>query len=157
MRSWPTAAGGTATLSPEGSFTAKPDVAIVVFGETPYAEYNGDVRAPRPAAHSALHPDDLAVLRRVSGKGAPVVSVLYSGRPAYANDLINLSDAFVAAFLPGTEGEGLADLLVGRRHDFSARLSFAWPGSACSRGYGLSYAKPGRTGALPEPAVPTAC
>ncbi len=145
------------------------DAVVAVIGETPYAEYNGDVRAPRPAAHSALHPDDLAVLRRVSGKGAPVVSVLYSGRPAYANDLINLSDAFVAAFLPGTEGEGLADLLVGRRHDFSARLSFAWPGSACStgegpgnvvqfaRGYGLSYAKPGRTGALPEPAVPTAC
>ncbi|WP_137862519.1 MULTISPECIES: glycoside hydrolase family 3 protein [unclassified Sphingomonas] len=145
------------------------DAVVAVIGETPYAEYNGDVRAPKPAAHSALHPADLAVLQRVSGKGLPVVSVLYSGRPAYANDLINLSDAFVAAFLPGTEGEGLADLLVGGRHDFVGRLSFAWPGSACStgedpasivqfaRGYGLSYAKPGRTGPLPEPAVPTAC
>ena len=145
------------------------DAVVAVIGETPYAEYNGDVRAPKPAAHSALHPADLAVLQRVSGKGVPVVSVLYSGRPAYANDLINLSDAFVAAFLPGTEGEGLADLLVGGRHDFVGRLSFAWPGSACStgedpasivqfaRGYGLSYAKPGRTGPLPEPAVPTAC
>ena len=164
---------GTAnvTFSQDGKDVdpGKFDAVVAVIGETPYAEYNGDVRAPRPAAHSALHPDDLAVLRRVSGKGVPVVSVLYSGRPAYANDLINLSDAFVAAFLPGTEGEGLADLLVGRRHDFSARLSFAWPGSACStgegpgnvvqfaRGYGLSYAKPGRTGALPEPAVPAAC
>ncbi|OSZ70293.1 1,4-beta-D-glucan glucohydrolase [Sphingomonas sp. IBVSS2] len=164
---------GTAnvTFSQDGKDVdpGKFDAVVAVIGETPYAEYNGDVRAPKPAAHSALHPEDLAVLRRVSGKGAPVVSVLYSGRPAYANDLINLSDAFVAAFLPGTEGAGLADLLVGRRHDFSGRLSFAWPGSACStgegpgnvvqfaRGYGLRYARPVRTGALPEPAVPTAC
>ncbi|WP_423602414.1 glycoside hydrolase family 3 protein [Sphingomonas sp. MS122] len=145
------------------------DAVVAVLGETPYAEYNGDVRAPKPVAHSALHPADLAVLQRVSGKGVPVVSVLYSGRPAYANDLINLSDAFIAAFLPGTEGEGLADLLVGGRHDFTGRLSFAWPGSACStgentdsivqfaRGYGLSYARPSRVDALPLPSVPTTC
>lgn len=145
------------------------DAVVAVLGETPYAEYNGDVRAPRPVAHSALHPADLAVLQAVSGKGVPVISVLYSGRPAYANDLINLSDAFVAAFLPGTEGEGLADLLVGGRHDFTGRLSFAWPGSACAtgegkgdavqfaRGYGLSYARPRRLGALPLPTVPATC
>ncbi|TAJ69300.1 MAG: glycoside hydrolase family 3 protein, partial [Sphingobium sp.] len=96
-------------------------------------------------------------------------SVLYSGRPAYANDLINLSDAFVAAFLPGTEASGLADVLTGARHDFTARLSFAWPGSACStgegpgdivqfaRGYGLSYADAGRVGPLPLPPTPPAC
>lgn len=153
----------------KGVDPSKFDAVVAVIGETPYAEYHGDVRAPKPVAHSALYPDDLAVLRRVTGKGVPVVSVLYSGRPAYANDLINLSDAFVAAFLPGTEGAGLADLLVGRRHDFTGRLSFAWPGSACStgegpgnvvqfaRGYGLSYARPGSTGALPEPAVPAKC
>lgn len=63
-----------------------------------------------------------------------MVSVLYSGRPAYVNDLINLSDAFVAAFLPGTEGAGLADVLSGGPYDFTGRLSFAWPGSACSTG-----------------------
>ncbi|MFS2111327.1 glycoside hydrolase family 3 protein [Sphingomonas sp. Sphisp140] len=153
----------------KGVDPSKFDAVVAVIGETPYAEYHGDVRAPRPVAHSALYPDDLAVLRRVTGKGVPVVSLLYSGRPAYANDLINLSDAFVAAFLPGTEGAGLADLLVGRRYDFTGRLSFAWPGSACStgegpgevvqfvRGYGLSYARPGNTGALPEPAVPATC
>lgn len=145
------------------------DAVVAVLGETPYAEYSGDVRFPKPMQHSALYPADLAALRAVSGKGVPVVSVLYSGRPAYANDLINLSDAFVAAFLPGTEASGLADVLTGGRHDFTARLSFAWPGSACStgegpgdriqfaRGYGLSYANAGRVGQLPLPATPTTC
>ncbi|MDP3801858.1 glycoside hydrolase family 3 protein [Brevundimonas sp.] len=145
------------------------DAVVAVLGETPYAEYNGDVRFPVPVQHSLQHPADLAALRAVSGKGAPVVTVLYSGRPAYANDLINLSDAFVAAFLPGTEGGGLADVLLGGQHDFTGRLSFAWPGSACStgedpddvvqfaRGYGLSYARPARLGPLPLPATPATC
>ncbi|MDY6922946.1 MAG: glycoside hydrolase family 3 protein [Pseudomonadota bacterium] len=145
------------------------DAVVAVLGETPYAEYNGDVRFPTPVQHSLQHPADLAALQAVSGKGVPVVTVLYSGRPAYANDLINLSDAFVAAFLPGTEAAGLADVLVGGAHDFTGRLSFAWPGSACStgdgpgnrvqfaRGYGLGYAAPAPVGRLPLPATPAAC
>lgn len=145
------------------------DAVVAVLGETPYAEFNGDVRFPTPVQHSLQHPADLAALQAVSGKGVPVVTVLYSGRPAYANDLINLSDAFVAAFLPGTEGAGLADVLVGGAHDFTGRLSFAWPGSACStgersgdvvqfaRGYGLSYAGPSTVGRLPLPTTPAAC
>jgi beta-glucosidase len=145
------------------------DAVVAVLGETPYAEYNGDVRFPTPLQHSRQNPTDLAVLQRVANKGKPVITVLYSGRPAYANDLINLSDAFVAGFLPGTEGDGIADLLVGGRHDFSATLSFAWPGSACStgeapgdvvqfaRGYGLTYAQARPVGPLPLPATPSAC
>ncbi|MDZ4110679.1 MAG: glycoside hydrolase family 3 protein, partial [Brevundimonas sp.] len=145
------------------------DAVVAVLGETPYAEYNGDVRFPVPVQHSLQHPADLAALQAVSGRGVPVVTVLYSGRPAYANDLINLSDAFVAAFLPGTEGAGLADVLVGGAYDFTARLSFAWPGSACStgegpgtivqfaRGYGLSYARPTPVGRLALPPTPAAC
>jgi len=145
------------------------DAVVAVLGETPYAEYNGDVRFPTPVQHSLQHPADLAALQTVAGKGVPVVTVLYSGRPAYANDLINLSDAFVAAFLPGTEGRGLADVLVGGAHDFTGRLSFAWPGSACStgegaddvvqfaRGYGLSYADPAPVDRLPLPPTPSTC
>ncbi|CAN7411439.1 glycoside hydrolase family 3 protein [Brevundimonas sp. LjRoot202] len=145
------------------------DAVVAVLGETPYAEYNGDVRFPTPVQHSLQHPGDLAALQAVAGKGVPVVTVLYSGRPAYANDLINLSDAFVAAFLPGTEGAGLADVLVGGAYDFTGRLSFAWPGSACStgegaddvvqfaRGYGLSYAHPASVDRLPLPPTPRTC
>lgn len=145
------------------------DAVIAVLGETPHAEYVGDVRAPSPVQHSLNNPADLAVLRVVAGRGVPVITVLYSGRPAYANDLINLSDAFVAAFLPGTEGDGLADVLLRGEFDFTGRLSFVWPGSACStgegpgnvvqfpRGYGLSYARPGTVGRLPVPATPAMC
>ncbi len=145
------------------------DAVVAVLGETPYAEFEGDVRFPKPVQHSVQHPADIAALRAVSGRGVPVISVLYSGRPAYSNDLINLSDAFVAAFLPGTEADGIADILMGGRHDFTARLSFAWPGSACStgehpgdvvqfaRGFGLSYRRPARTGPLPLPPTPATC
>jgi hypothetical protein len=50
--------------------------------------------------------------RQVAGKGKPVVTVLVSGRPLWVNDLMNLSDSFIAAWLPGTEGKGVSDLLV---------------------------------------------
>lgn len=144
---------------------------VAVLGETPYAEHVGDVSYPAPLAHGARHPADLAMLRRVSGKGAPVVSVLYSGRTVYANDLLNLSDAFVAAFLPGTEAGGIADLLMrgtgGAATDFTGRLPFAWPASTCATGarepaqfapgYGLRYAQPRRTGVLPLSPTPARC
>jgi beta-glucosidase len=130
---------------------------VLVAAETPYAEGAGDIAFPAPVAHGERFPQDLAALDRVSGKGVPVVTVLYSGRPIYANDLIARSDAFVAAWLPGTEGEGIADLLlrdgtgrIGR--DFTGRLAFDWPGLRClpsdgsgaqfRRGYGLSLRKP---------------
>ena len=103
----------------------------------------------------AAIPQDLQALERVSGKGVPVVTLLYSGRPVAANDLINRSDAFIAAWLPGTEGLGLADMLLARcerppRPTISpARLPFDWPAGDClpksggvqfRRGYGLSLA-----------------
>lgn len=150
------------------------DAVVVVIGETPYAETNGDIVLSETVAHSRRHPEDLAVLRAVARHGKPVATVFLSGRPLYVNDLINLSDAFVAAWLPGSEGGGIADVLVadarGRpRFDFRGRLSFAWPGVPCpaaedqpdparpplfARGYGLSYASPAAVEPLDEPTRP---
>lgn len=110
---------------------------VAVLGEEPYAEGNGDIPASGTLRHSSRHPEDLAVLQRVAGQGVPVVTVLLSGRALHVNDLLNLSDAFVAAWLPGSEGgTALADLLMrapdGRvAFDFKGRLPFSWPRSAC--------------------------
>jgi beta-glucosidase len=154
------ASNGTATLSPDGSFDARPDVAIVVFGEKPYAEFQGDIPTLDFEPSEAT---DLALLRKLKAAGVPVVSVFLSGRPLFTSPEINASDAFVAAWLPGTQGDGIADVLVAGpggkpRRDFSARLPFAWPADARSPvvrplfpvGYGLSYARPGRVGMLSE-------
>ena len=138
------------------------DTVIAVIGEAPYAEYHGDIVAPASLEHSARYPEDRAVLDTVSGKGVPVVTVFYSGRTAYANDLINRSDAFVAAWLPGSEAGGIADVLFrdarGRQpYDFRGRLPFGWLGDPCDErislfpvGYGLGYAGPKKLGHLPE-------
>ena len=120
-------AGGRAMLSPDGAFTEKPDVAIVVFGENPYAEWEGDLR-------QIVYRDDvsLATLQRLKAAGVPTVSVFLSGRPLWVNPFLNASDAFVAAWLPGTEGHGISDVLFATadgatRHDFRGKLSFSWP------------------------------
>ena len=139
---------------------------VVVAAEAPYAEMKGDVVFPAPYRHTVRYPDDLANLKRVSGKGVPVVTLLYSGRPVAANDLINRSDAFIAAWLPGTEGLGLTDMLFGGRYKFTGRLSFDWPAGDClpqnggfqfRRGYGLSLASKSRLGKLPESQRNVAC
>ncbi|MEQ1547975.1 MAG: glycoside hydrolase family 3 protein [Chakrabartia sp.] len=151
---------------------AKYDAVIAIASETPYAEMRGDVAYPASLQHSARYPADLAVLKALSGKGIPVITVLLSGRPTYVNDLINLSDAFVAAWLPGTEGEGITDGLFLNQQgkyaqDFQGRLPFNWPSTACpgekgtsilfARGYGLTYAKPRKVGRLSQAAAPNGC
>jgi beta-glucosidase len=119
------AAGGTATLAADGSYGTKPDAAIVVFGEDPYAEFQGD--------RADLYFDDtrgnLAILQRLRAEGVPVVAVFLSGRPLWVNRHINAADAFVAAWLPGSEGGGVADVLFGKA-DFTGRLPFSWPADA---------------------------
>lgn len=112
------------------------DAVIAVLAETPYAEGEGDVRITENLRHSRRHPQDAAALQRVAGRGAPVVTLLYSGRPLYVNDLANKSDAFIAAWQPGTEGRGLTDLLIAPPDGkawpgFTGRLSFPWPAGPC--------------------------
>lgn len=151
------------------------DVIVAVVGEGPYAEMKGDIAAPSPLSLSSLHPEDMAVLERVAGHGKPVVTILVSGRPLYVNDLLNRSDAFVAAWLPGTEGKGIADVLFADAHglarsDFRGRLPFAWPRSPCQdsfegrrakplfeRGYGLRYTDATHLGVLETPPAGEAC
>jgi beta-glucosidase len=135
------AAGGSVELSANGRYSEKPDVAIVVFGEDPYAEFIGD------RSHLAF--DDgraLEILSQLKAEGIATVSVFLSGRPLWVNPELNQSDAFVAAFLPGSEGGAIADVLIrdtdgAVRHDFQGKLSFSWPGDA--RGQPLNIDEPG--------------
>jgi beta-glucosidase len=158
------AGGGRATLSVDGSFAERPDVALVVFGEDPYAEMFGDLES---LSFSARYPEPLALLQRLQQQGIPVVSVFLSGRPLWVNPELNASTAFVAAWLPGTEGGGVADVLFRDTggnvpFDFVGTLSYSWPAqptqSPLNRGdpvyhplfpysFGLTYAS---AGTLPD-------
>lgn len=164
-------AGGGSMLPGSGEAAApslidgRPDVAVVIYGENPYAEFAGDIKA------ALYYPaNGLEAIRRLRQQGIPVVSVFLSGRPLWVNTELNASNAFVAAWLPGTEGGGIADILVGDgagrpRADFTGRLSFPWPVNAAQAthgaghksgpvlfpvGYGLSYARRGAVRQLPE-------
>ena len=104
----------------------RPDVAVLVYGEQPYAEMHGDIQF---ALYNVGEP--LAQLKRLQRAAIPTVTVFLSGRPLWTRPELEASDAFVAAWLPGTEGGGIADVLIGDaagrpRYDFTGRLSFAW-------------------------------
>jgi len=142
-------AGGVATLSEGGVYKEKPDVAIVVFGEAPYAEFQGDVAT---LDYQPSEATDLATLKKLKAAGIPVVALFLSGRPMFTNPEINAADAFVAGWLPGSQGAGVADVLVAGKDGktpraFTGTLPFAWPADARSPvekpqfavGYGLKY------------------
>ncbi|HET7267067.1 MAG TPA: glycoside hydrolase family 3 N-terminal domain-containing protein, partial [Oleiagrimonas sp.] len=161
------AAGGQAELAVDGHYKHKPDVAIVVYGEDPYAEYMGDIPTLDYAPNDTT---DLDLLKRLHAQGIPVVSVFLTGRPLWVNREINASDAFVVAWLPGSEGEGVADVLLrkangGIQYDFHGKLAFSWPRTAMQTplnigqknydpqfayGYGLRYGDDGNIGHLSE-------
>jgi beta-glucosidase len=133
---------------------------VVVFGERPYAEFQGDIRT---LEHQPGDKRDLALLRRLKAQGIPVVAVLLSGRPLWVSAELDAADAFVAAWLPGSEGGAVADVLIRRpdgsvRHDFTGKLPFSWPRTAAppnpgepgrdplfAYGYGLTYKASGRS------------
>ncbi len=143
------------------------DVAIVVVGETPYAEGFGDIRdgnnliieagsqingqinVSQPYGSSIelknLHPEDYATINKLTDKNIPVVVILISGRTLVINAELEQADAFVAAWLPGTEGHGVSDVLFGD-FNFQGKLSFDWPKKLCPNsqvlfplGFGLRY------------------
>ncbi|CUS47361.1 MAG: periplasmic beta-glucosidase BglX [Idiomarinaceae bacterium HL-53] len=143
-------AGGSVELSESGSFSERPDVAVVVFGEQPYAEGNGDVDNLDYQRGNAT---DLALLHELRAQDIPVVTLFISGRPMWVNPELNASDAFVAVWLPGSEGQGVADVLLKDangevQYDMTGRLSFAWPNDPAAAevllpvGAGLSYGDP---------------
>ena len=164
IRSTMRGGGGRVIFDPTGTAQIDADVVIAVYGEDPYAEFVGD----RDQLDFEPNAFDTAKLAAYQDRGIPVVSVFLSGRPLWVNPEINASDAFVAAWLPGTEGGGVADVLfqTDPAFDFTGRLSFSWPATAVDfdnnvggedyaplfpLGYGLSYADaPGRMETLSE-------
>jgi beta-glucosidase len=111
------------TFSKDGTGARGADVGLVVVGETPYAEGVGD-RDDLP-----LDAEDAAAIDNMKRAGIPVVVVLISGRPLIVNDALAKADAFVAAWLPGTEGQGVTDVLFGDYRP-TGKLSFTWPRTA---------------------------
>jgi beta-glucosidase len=114
--------GTEVTYSADGSGADGADAALVVIGEEPYAEMKGD----RPDL--GLSREDLDVVRKVKAANRPVVTVLLSGRPLIIGEALDASDAFVAAWLPGTEGLGVTDVLFGEFKP-TGRLPHTWPRS----------------------------
>lgn len=157
---------GSANINPEELSAF--DTAIFVFGEEPYAEGAGDIgELSLPSSSHSYVP----LLKQLKKKNIPVTSIMLTGRPLSSNKLINLSDAFVVAWLPGSEGAAVADLIIGDtnkqpRNEFTGKLAFSWPESASSPpinnypfyqqqpqfevGYGLNYKQSRYVARLPE-------
>ncbi len=114
--------GTKVTHSRDGSGGEGADVVVVVVGETPYAEMIGD------RTDISLSNEDMVAIENAKKSGAPVVTILISGRPMILDSALDRSDALVAAWLPGTEGEGVADVLFGD-YKPTGKLAYSWPRS----------------------------
>jgi len=135
------------TYSIDGNNLSDADVAIAVIGEKPYAEGQGD------RTDLNLSKEDLELISKIRAKGIPLIVILISGRPMIITNIIEDCDAFIAAWLPGTEGDGIADVIFGD-YKPSGKLSHSWPRSMSQipinigdnnynplfpYGYGLTY------------------
>ncbi|HUB81909.1 MAG TPA: glycoside hydrolase family 3 N-terminal domain-containing protein [Bryobacteraceae bacterium] len=132
------------TYQADGTGAAGATVGVVVIGEKPYAEGAGD------RTDLSLAPEDATAINNMKASGVPFVVILFSGRPMVLGESLAKADAFIAAWLPGTEGDGIADVLFGD-YKPTGKLSFAWPRSMDQYphakdanplfpyGYGLSY------------------
>jgi beta-glucosidase len=116
-------AGANVTTTRDGSGAEGAAVGIAVIGETPYAEFEGDRTDLR------LSPEDVAAVKNLKRAGIPVVAVILSGRPMVIDDILGDADAIVAAWWPGTEGDGVVDVLLGA-YKPAGKLSYAWPSAA---------------------------
>ena len=120
---------GKLSFSADGQYQSIPDAAILVIGENPYAEYQGSVNNLSFNIEDFEH---LRVAKKLRQEGVKIVYLFISGRPLWVNRELNSSDAFVATWLPGTEGDGIAEILFaktsdGKKIDFKGKLPFSWP------------------------------
>jgi beta-glucosidase len=125
-------AGGKVSSSVDGLPQARPEVAVVVFGEDPYAEWFGDLKS---IDYRGAGGAELALLQQLRQASVPSVCVFLTGRPLWIEPELAACDAFVVAWLPGSEGGGVADVLFRKsngkvNYDFVGKLSFSWPRSA---------------------------
>jgi beta-glucosidase len=144
--------GGEVTYDASGRPSDGAQLAVIVIGEKPYAEMKGD------RSDLTLDPDDVAAVKNAKAAGIPVVVVLFSGRPLILEPILPDADALIAAWLPGSEGDGIADVLFGK-YNPTGKLSVTWPrtmaqvpinvgvngqkpqGALFDYGFGLSYGK----------------
>ena len=104
------------------------DIAIIVVGEKPYAEFFGDIGHDSNTLELTLTQEHQKYIDTYKEKGVPTIVILISGRPLVVTDQIEKSDAFIAAWLPGSEGRGIAEVLFGE-HNFIGKLPHSWPKS----------------------------
>ena len=113
----------TIDYSVDGNFTnTRASYSVVVIGEKSYAEGDGDRN------DLELTESDINLVKKMKSYGNPVVVILISGRPLIIEKILQYSDAIIAAWLPGTEGEGISDVLLGD-YSPSGVLSHSWPRS----------------------------
>lgn len=148
--------GGQVEFSNDGSYDQKPDFIIMIYGETPYAEGEGDINS---LDFSSSNFNIIKDMRNHSNKEIPIISLFITGRPLIVDEELDLSDAFVTIWHPGTAVEGINDVIFSNinnsiNYDFTGKLPYSWPSNLSINplnigekdynplfeyGYGLSY------------------